>query len=120
MSTAPPRLRRILVISPPPHLRRSVAFALEVDGFVVTSRADLASLNSARGYDVVVLDHKAAKGVRPESVLSLCRSASVVLLAGTPQPWLIGSVDCVVQMPILGDALCTAVREVIGTRGGPK
>ncbi len=87
---------------------------------MVTSHADLIGPDSARGYDLVVLDHKAAKGVRPDSVLSLCRSTSVVLLAGTPQPWLLGSVDYVVQMPILGNAQCTAVREVIGTRSGPK
>lgn len=109
----------ILVITPSPDLRRSLAFALEADGYVVTSHSVIPGGESGRGYDAVVLDHKAAKGEQGRA-LSLCRTAPVVLLAGMPQPWLLGSVHRVVQTPIVGDALSRALQDTIAARAATK
>jgi hypothetical protein len=103
---------RILVIVPGSDLRRSLAFSLETEGCIVTSRSAIPSANPGRGYDAVVLDHSAARGDR-DPVLALCRNARVILLAGTPQPWLLGCVRSVVQTPILGHALTRALRKLV-------
>ena len=105
---------RILVIAPSTDLRRSLSFALEAEGYVVTTHAAVLGSDSGRGYDAVVLDYRAAKGER-DQVLELCRSVPVVLLAGTPQPWLNEHVARVVQTPIRGESLAMAVREMVAT-----
>lgn len=105
--------RRILVIAPNPDLRKSLAFALEADGHVVTTHASIPGRDAARGYDCVVLDHKGAAGSR-EAVLSFCHnSPPVLLLAAVPQPWLSREVFEVVPTPLSGDALSQAVRSAI-------
>jgi DNA-binding NtrC family response regulator len=108
---------RILVIAPNSDLRRSLAFALEAEGYVVTTHASIPGSDSSRGYDCVVLDHKAAAGAR-DAVLSFCRSSHpVLLLAGTPQSWLSSEVFNVVPTPLSGDALSAAVRSAVRADG---
>ena len=110
---------RILVIAPNSDLRRSMAFALEVEGYVVTTHAAIPGSDASRGYDCVVLDHKAAAGAR-EATLQFCRSSwPVLLLAGTPQRWLSDEVFDVVQTPLSGDALLQAVRSAVWADGRP-
>ncbi len=108
---------RILVIAPDPDLRRSVAFALEAEGHVVTSHATMLGPDEGKSYDCVVLDHKAAKAVPREAVLDFCaRSPRIVLLAGAPQPWLVPKVFRVVPTPHLGAALSAAVEQAIAAK----
>ncbi|HHY51298.1 MAG TPA: hypothetical protein GYA10_16320 [Alphaproteobacteria bacterium] len=109
-----PSRRRILVIAPDPGVRHSTAFALEAEGHVVTSLAVIPGPDAARGFDCVVLDHKAARSAARETVLAFCAKAPpVVLLAGLPQPWLASVVFRVVQTPVVGEALAAAVRDAI-------
>lgn len=104
---------RILVIAPNSDLRRSMAFALEAEGYVVTTHATIPGNDSSRGYDCVVLDHKAAAGAR-EAALLFCRSSfPVLLLAGAPLPWLSAEVFGVVPTPLSGDALSEAVLSAV-------
>lgn len=100
---------RVLVIAPSIDLRKSLVFALEAEGYVVTSLAVLPPEDVASSCDCVVMDHKATTGSR-EAVLAFVKARCVVLLAGTPQPWLIGHVTAVVPTPLRGDALGQAVR----------
>jgi CheY-like chemotaxis protein len=104
---------RVLVIAPNPDFRRSLAFALEAEGYVVTSHANIPGNDASRGYDCVVLDHKAANGPR-DSIISFCRTSNpVLLLAGSPQPWLASEVSRVVQTPLSGDMLSVAIRSAL-------
>jgi hypothetical protein len=94
-----------------------MAFALEAEGYVVTTHAAIPGSDASRGYDCVVLDHKAAAGAR-DVVLTFCRSSwPVLLLAGTPQRWLLNEVFDVVQTPLSGDALFQAVRSALWASG---
>lgn len=109
-----PSRSRILIIAPDPGVRHSTAFALEAEGYVVTSLAVIPGPEAARGYACVVLDHKAARAAARETVLAFCTNAPpVVLLAGTPQPWLAGEVFRLVQTPAVGEALTAAVRDAV-------
>lgn len=108
---------RILVIAANPDLGKSVAFALEAEGYEVILRAALPPPDEARGCDGVVLDHRAAREATREAVLEFCgRARSVVLLAGAPQPWLSGNVSAVVNTPHLGAQLTAAVNAAVGGR----
>jgi DNA-binding NtrC family response regulator len=105
---------KILVIAASADLRRSLSFALEAEGHVVTSLGELVDPRDARGFDCVVLDHKVAKAVTREAVLAFCAEAPpVILLAGAPQPWLVPQVFHVVETPSLGPALTTAVQDAL-------
>jgi hypothetical protein len=116
-SPSPLSADRILVIAPDPDLRRSVAFALEAEGHIVTSHATLLGPDEGKVYDCVVLDHKAAKAAPREAVLDFCaHSPRIVLLAGAPQPWLVPKVFRVVQTPHLGAALSSAVQAALATK----
>ena len=101
---------RVLIIAPSIDLRKSLVFALEAEGYVVTSLAVLPSEDVAGSYDCVVIDHKAATGSREAVLDFIVKARRVVLLAGTPQPWLISHVTAVVPTPLRGDALGQAVR----------
>jgi hypothetical protein len=105
--------RRLLVIAPNPDLRKSLAFALESEGYVVTSHAVIPNEEAGQSYDCVVLDHKAAIGPR-EAVLAFANKARcLILLAGTPQPWLLPHVTAIVPTPLRGEALGEAVRDAV-------
>jgi hypothetical protein len=110
---------RLLVIAPNPDLRKSLAFALEAEGYVVTSHAVIPAEGTGGSYDCVVLDHKAATGSR-EAVLAFANKAKrLILLAGTPQPWLLPHVSKVVATPLLGHALSDAVSTAINGAMAP-
>jgi hypothetical protein len=105
---------KILVIALNPAFRRSISFALEAEGHVVTSHAILLAPEEGRGYDCVVLDHRAANVVPREAVLDFCaHSPRVILLAGHPEEWLASRVFRVVRTPQVGDELSVAVRTAI-------
>ena len=104
----------IMVIAPNYDLRRSLAFALEAEGYVVTSHETIPGPEASRGYDCVVLDHKVAASASREAVLAFCTKArGLILLAGMPQPWLAHVAFRVVQTPVMGEALFSAVRGAV-------
>lgn len=108
---------RILVLAPEPDLRRSLAFALEAEGYEVVAHAVLLNPGEARDFDSVVVDQKALTVVPRDVALSFCSyAAGIVLLAATPEPWLAAKVFCVLRPPHLGEALVAAVRSALGER----
>ena len=108
---------RLLIIAPDDDLRRSLAFALEAEGYAIAAYARIADAPEPEGYDCTVLDHRATSG-SANDVLEFCRHARpVVLLAGTPLPWLDGHVFRVVQKPLLGEPLSRAVRDALTSSG---
>lgn len=101
---------KVLVIAPDPVLRRSLTFALEAEGHVVTAHATLLGADEGRGYDAVVLDHTAATSVPRQAAVDFCaRAPRVVLLASHAEPWLATRVFGVVEKPHLGGPLTSAV-----------
>lgn len=107
-------LGRVLVVAPSPDLRKSLAFALEAEGYVVTTHAGILGNDASRGYDAVVFDHKAAAAGPRKQVVDFCRSAQpLVLLAGSPQLWLAREAYSVVPTPLMGDALSNAVAAAV-------
>ena len=111
--------RRLLVIAPDLDLLRSIAFALEAEGYVVTSHAAIPGNHGALGYDCVILDHAAASGPRA-AVLSFCRESwPIVLLAGTAQHWLGPEVFRVLRTPLAVGMLSDAVRQALEARAFP-
>jgi len=105
----------LLIIAPDAVLRHSLEFLLEAEGYTITCYASIARTIMPENYDCVVLDHRAAR--RPTGdVLAFCRAAGpIVLLSGSPQPWLAGRVFRVVQKPLLGEPLSRAIREALAS-----
>ncbi|WP_374627234.1 hypothetical protein [Devosia sp.] len=106
---------RLLVIAPDSDLRHSLVFALEAEGFEVTERAQLPSVDWAESnrFDCTVLDHKAVRGAKSESIAFCIKAAPVVLLASRPLQWLADFVAETVETPVIGNALLVAVRLAI-------
>jgi hypothetical protein len=101
----------ILVVAPEIDLRRSLEFALEAEGFVVTSQAqiDFEQALPEHFYDCIVLDQAAVTGPR-DAVLNFCaRMRPILLLSDKPMQWLAQSIAGQVEKPMLGGALAGAI-----------
>ncbi|MBK8085741.1 MAG: hypothetical protein IPK28_19025 [Devosia sp.] len=109
------RVGRLLVIAPDSDLRHSLVFALEAEGFEVTERADVPTVDWAEKnrFDCTVLDQKAVKGEAFESIAFCITAAPVVLLASRPLRWLTDWVAETVETPVIDNALLVAVRLAI-------
>lgn len=106
---------RILVIAPEVDMRRSLVFALEAEGYAVTARAELDTVQFSTDphYDCTVLDQKAVTG-SAEEVIDFCeRARPVVLLSDGPIAWLSDSIAQVVETPTPGSALSSAIRRAV-------
>lgn len=102
----------ILVIAPDSDLRRSLEFALEADGYVVTAwpSLDITQLRPGVAFDCTVLDHGALTAP-PGDVVNFCiRARPVVLLSNSEIFWLSEWIVETVEKPTPGDALSAAIR----------
>lgn len=111
---------RLLVVAEGDDLRGSLVFALEAEGFEVTARNDMPSLDwvGARRFDCTVLDQKSLAGQQQyESIAFAIKAHPVVLLAAKPHPWLVEWVPQVVETPNADTALTTAVRLAMQIQG---
>jgi DNA-binding NtrC family response regulator len=106
---------RILVVAPYEALRRSLAFALEAEGYEVTSRDELPyhAWVAEKAFDATVLDQRALIGADYESIAFCVKAHPVVLLATRPHPWLVEWVSDVVETPVIGNAVATALDRAI-------
>jgi hypothetical protein len=106
---------RLLLVAPDTDLRRSLAFALETEGYTVAIR-DLppprAWLASNR-FDCTILDQKSLVGADYEAIAFCIKAHPVVLLANKPHPWLVEWVADVVDLPLTGNAVSAAVARAI-------
>lgn len=106
---------RLLIVAPDVDLRRSLEFLLEAEGHVAISRAEFGGIDSST-FECTILDHRAIVGPQ-EGMLAFCRRARpVILLAGSPVPWLTEEVFRVVQKPLLGQPLIAAVNDALRSR----
>jgi DNA-binding NtrC family response regulator len=108
---------RILVIAPDSDLSGSLAFTLEAEGYEVTASAQLPDYGwmRSKGFDATVLDQTALRGEDEQSIAFCVKARPVVLLAARPHPWLVQWVADVVDMPVRGSAVSTAVDRVTHT-----
>lgn len=109
----------ILVIAPDFDLRRSLAFALEAEGYAVTARAeiDIAAMPADRQYDCTVIDHAAV--LQSAYVIAFCeRARPVILLSNSPMAWLSEYVAVTVELPVPGGALSAAIQSAVLSRSG--
>ena len=103
---------RLLVVAPDPDLRGSLVFAFEAEGFEVTARDALPTMDwlSENRFGCCVLDQKALTGQAYESIAFCIKAHPVVLFAARPHAWLTEWVSQVVVTPTADDGLTTAVR----------
>jgi hypothetical protein len=99
---------RFLVVAANKDMRQSLAFALETAGFTVTSRPDIPGADGARGYDGVILDHRAALPNPSLTQVFCSRSRYLIILASRRMPWLTDLADEVLTTPVAGSALVGA------------
>ncbi len=106
---------RLLVVAPNPDLRGSLVFAFEAEGFEVTARDTLPTMDwvGQRRFDCCVLDQKALTGKPYESIAFCIKAHPVVLMAAHPHPWLVEWCSQVVVTPAADDALQMAVKLAI-------
>lgn len=112
----------VLVIAPSPDLRRSLAFALETEGYEVAEGTEVTRVEDTREFDAIVLDHKAAQGPQADVIAFCRRTGPVVLLSYDAQSWLSSSVFRIVPTPLIDTSLSIAVADAVsaGTRAVPK
>ena len=106
---------RLLLVAPDTDLRRSLAFALEAEGFAVTIR-DAPPARSwlvSNRFDCTIVDQKALTGPDYEAIAFCIKAHPVVLLASRPHPWLVEWVAEIVDLPLAGNAVNSAVRHAI-------
>lgn len=111
----PPDHKKVLVVAPDVEFSRSLEFALEAEGYAVTVKPDMEAallLRDAR-FDCTVLDQAAAAGPATDVVHFCAMARPVILLSDTSLPWLSNWVTGVVEKPMLGQALATAVRHAV-------
>ncbi|HWA42992.1 MAG TPA: hypothetical protein VHA10_07260 [Hypericibacter adhaerens] len=108
-------MARILLIAPETELRRSLEFALAVEGHEVTSRASIAA-HERPDYDCTVLDHHAAGTNLAAAGDFLLIHSPVILLANQAthplSPWAFRTL----LKPLLGASLTNAVHEALAGR----
>lgn len=110
----------ILVVAPDGGFRESLVFALEEDGYAVTSTDVLPTISwmQENRFRCTVLDQKALTGASYQSIAFCIKAHPVVLLASRPRPELIEWVAQVVETPAPADQLAAAVASAMAG-GGP-
>ena len=106
---------RLLLVAPDTDLRRSLAFALEVEGFAVTIRDTPPSRSwlQTNRFDCTVVDQKALTGEQYEAIAFCIKAHPVVLLSNKPHPWLAEWVAEIVDLPLSENAVNTAIRQAM-------
>lgn len=105
----------ILLVAPESDLRRSVEFALQAEGYDVTSRASIGA-HERPAYDCTVVDHHALGGNAAAAARFCAIFAPVVLLANQAPHALSSRAFRTVLKPHLGAALTDAVRDALASR----
>jgi CheY-like chemotaxis protein len=104
----------VLIVAPDTDLRRSMQFALEVDGYEVSARAQLAEVDiPTEQVDCVILDHHLADRSISEARGFCLRFQPVVLLANSAAHALAPAVFRTLLKPQLGPTLSAAVSDAM-------
>ena len=104
---------RLLLVAPDADLRRSLAFALEVEGFSITVRDQPPSRAwlQANRFACTVVDQKALAGEPYEAIAFCIKAHPVVLL--TSKSLLVEWVAEIVDLPLSENAVTTAIRQAM-------
>ena len=105
-------MARILIIAPDSELRKSVEFALSVEGHDLTSRASIGARESPH-YDCTVVDHHALGSDRVIAVRFCAIFAPVILLSSQIAHPLSEHVFRTLLKPLLGPALVSAINDAL-------
>jgi DNA-binding NtrC family response regulator len=112
-------MSHVLIVAPDTDLRRSMQFALEADGYVVSGRASIADVNvTPEEIDCVILDHHMADRRLAVARIFCARFDPVVLLANTASHPLVVSVFRTLLKPQLGPTLSSAVSDALCAQSG--
>lgn len=109
-------MARLLVIAADAELRRSLQFALEAEGYVVTCRASIGARELPADYDCTVVDHHVVGADQRMAKAFFEAFAPVILLANAPVHALSTFAFRTVQKPQLGPALSAAIQEAVAHR----
>jgi len=106
-------MARILIIAPDSELRKSMEFALSVEGHEITTRASIGA-HERPGYDCTIVDQHGI-GTNVSAAVSFCTifEPVVLLTSQLPHP-LSPIVHATLLKPLLGAALVAAVNASIG------
>lgn len=109
----------ILVVAPDGDFRESLVFALEEDGYTVTSTGVLPTISwmQENRFRCTVVDQKALTGESYEGIAFCIKAHPVVLLATRPRATLIEWVAQVVETPAPAEQLAAAVAGAIASSG---
>lgn len=108
-------MTQILLVAPDSDLRKSVEFALQVEGYDVTSRASIAAREQPH-YDCTVVDHHALGNNRRRAA-DFCEIYEPVILLANHLPHELSPYAFrTVMKPLLGAALTDAIHDAIGKR----
>jgi hypothetical protein len=110
----------ILLVAPDSDLRKSLEFALRMEGYEVTSRASIGAREQPGAYDCTVIDHHAL-GNNKNVAADFCRLFAPAILLTNHQdhplsPWTFRTL----LKPLLGAALIDAVRDAVAVRASAK
>jgi DNA-binding NtrC family response regulator len=104
---------RILLVAPDSDLRKSLEFALQAEGYEVTSRASIGARERPGAYECTVIDHHAL-GNNSAAAADFCSVfAPVILLTNHPGHPLAPLAFRTLLKPLLGAALIGAVRDAM-------
>lgn len=113
-------MHRILLVAPDSDLRKSLEFALQAEGYEVTSRASIGARERPSAYDCTVIDHHAL-GNNPAFAAEFCTIfAPVILLTNHREHPLSSSAFRTMLKPLLGAALIEAIRDAVMSRADAK
>lgn len=106
---------RLLLVAPDTDLRQSLVFALETEGFSVTTRDEPPprSWLAANRFDCTIIDQKAFTGEDYEAIAFCIKAHPVVLMAERPHAWLNEWVAAAIELPLRGNEVATAVRQAM-------
>jgi len=105
-------MARILVVAPDSELRRSVEFALSVEGHEIVSRASIAA-RERPSFDCTIVDQHAV-GTNVTAAADFCKIFEPVILLASQLPHPLSHlVHATLLKPLLGPALVAAVNESI-------
>lgn len=104
---------RLLIIAPDADLRRSLEFLLVAEGYSVTSHADISDISTTQTFACTIVDHQAISNQREEMRAFCQRARPIVLLAGSTPLWLAEQAFRVVQKPLLGRPLLSAIKDAV-------
>jgi DNA-binding NtrC family response regulator len=106
---------RLLLVAADNELRRSLAFALQTEGFSVIERDTPPNRTwlTANRFDCTIADQAAFTGEDYEAIAFCIKAYPVVLMAERPHAWLADWVFDILNLPLASGEVTEAVNRVM-------